>query len=148
MTEPATTPLHGLTDRRLAEIREIAGIDHTDGQYTQVVTRALRDTLAELDRHRTTRNPLAETLDGLTRAAAELLNRTADLQESRIACRGCVAEAHNALKAGTDPATIPPPNAANLIVDGQGQCYGHVQFTDIPLVPGQHPSGLFLPGGM
>lgn len=80
----------------------------------------------------------------------DLLMHTADavqqLLDSRILCFGCIADAHRAAANGTPEDQIQRPNVANLIVDGRGQCFNHVQFTDRPLLPGQSPSGLFLPG--
>jgi hypothetical protein len=68
------------------------------------------------------------------------------LIESRIACLGCTADRFKAEHSGTPEDQLPDVNSANLIINGMGQCYRHVQVADGPVVPGQLPSGLYLPG--
>lgn len=79
------------------------------------------------------------TLDDLATAVAELL-------ATRILCLGCTAEARKAAAAGATDDQLPPINFANVIANGSGQCWQHIQFVDRPLAPGQLPSGLLLPG--
>lgn len=74
-------------------------------------------------------------LDAIGQALGELLN-------SRINCLGCSAEAHKAIAAGQNPG---PVNLANVIVQGNGQCYNHVEFVDRPLADGERPSGIIVP---
>ena len=68
------------------------------------------------------------------------------LLESRPACLGCTVDRRNAERARIPPEQLPDVNGVNLIINGMGQCYRHVQFTDGPILPGQLPSGLYLPG--
>jgi hypothetical protein len=79
------------------------------------------------------------TLDNLRQALDELL-------ATRIACLGCAGDNYRAARAGTPDDQLPPVNLANVIVQGNGQCWKHVQFVDRPLAPGQMPSGLLIPG--
>ena len=68
------------------------------------------------------------------------------LIECRIACLGCTADRFKAERSGAPEDQLPDVNSANLIINGMGQCYRHVQFADGPVLPGQLPSGLYLPG--
>jgi hypothetical protein len=85
--------------------------------------------------------------ESLATSLADLADRLADrldqLLATRIGCLGCTAEAHKATASGQEP---PPINFVDVIVNGCGQCWAHVQFVDRPLAPGQLPSGLLLPG--
>lgn len=77
---------------------------------------------------------------------ADLWQAVTAMLDSRLMCLGCVADNRRAALAGTRDDQLPPVNIAQVIVKGDGQCLGHVQFVDGPLMPGQTPSGIYLPG--
>lgn len=80
---------------------------------------------------------------GMTPAAISvaLAGALEQLLASRIICTACAYAAH---KAGTIGAT--PLNLANVIADGNGLCFAHVQFADKPGVQVQTPGGILIPG--
>lgn len=69
------------------------------------------------------------------------------LLASRLHCLGCVLDNRNAARAGTPDDQLPTVNAAQVVINGVGQCLErHVQFADGPIVPGKTAGGLYLPG--
>lgn len=69
-----------------------------------------------------------------------------ELCNTRLLCLGCVQERYKAEQNRVPEDQLPAVNIAQVIVNGMGQCLGHVQFVDRPLIPGERPSGIFLPG--
>lgn len=55
-----------------------------------------------------------------------------------ILCTSCAVE-HAAGRRET-------PNAAFVVEQGRGHCAEHIQFVDGPVLPGQTPGGLYVPG--
>lgn len=65
------------------------------------------------------------------------------IEQPPLICRGCYVERHLQKQAGQP---LRPQGLAQLIVDGNGMCPDHVQINDRPTMPGQTPSGFYLPG--
>lgn len=77
-------------------------------------------------------------------ATVGLLNEQLRQQhQPQLLCLGCYLDRYNAQKTG-EP--LPPQNHAQLIVNGNGQCLGHIAITDTPQLPGRSAGGLLLPG--
>lgn len=70
--------------------------------------------------------------------------RQALIERPPLLCLGCFVDRHNAGRAGRP---IPPQGLAQLIVNGNGQCLGHIAISDTPAMPGRTPGGIILGNG-
>jgi hypothetical protein len=80
-------------------------------------------------------------------AVAALRQQIAQLSAASVCCLGCFMTRHNAMRAGVPPEELPQLKIMQLIVDGKGMCFDHVNVSDGPLLPDRSAGGIILPPG-